>query len=140
MIDPEVGDELLVERKLYKSEPELLDAKVTKVGRKYFYVRFSGMPGWLDAVRFERGCKENAIDSNTGDSYGVRVWSSLEARAQSLALGAARESGTAGVRALDLIFAHGKTPHALKLNRDGSPAHPLYLSSKLHPVPMAVSI
>lgn len=35
-----------------------------------------------------------------------------------------------------LIRSARKVPHALKLNDDGSPTHPLYLSSKLKPFPM----
>ena len=31
----------------------------------------------------------------------------------------------------------GQIPHALKLNKDGSPQHPLYLSYKIKPFPMA---
>lgn len=38
---------------------------------------------------------------------------------------------------LALIRAAGRIPHALKLNADGSPAHPLYLPYSLQPKPMA---
>lgn len=44
--------------------------------------------------------------------------------------------GARGPVVLDLIRKAGKVPHALKLNGDGSPAHPLYLASKLKPFPM----
>ena len=40
---------------------------------------------------------------------------------------------------LALIRGVGVTPHALRLNRDGSPAHPLYLPAKLVPVAMGDS-
>lgn len=36
----------------------------------------------------------------------------------------------------DLIRSTGNLPHALKLNKDGSPTHPLYLSASLRPFPM----
>lgn len=39
-------------------------------------------------------------------------------------------------KTLNMLRAHGATPQALKLNKDGSPGHPLYLSSKLRPFPM----
>lgn len=41
-----------------------------------------------------------------------------------------------GVQVLDLIRRNGRIPHALKINSDGSPQHPLYLSYKLKPEPM----
>jgi hypothetical protein len=37
---------------------------------------------------------------------------------------------------LGMIRKAGKTPHALKLNADGSPRHPLYLSYALDPFPI----
>jgi len=37
---------------------------------------------------------------------------------------------------LELVRFGGKIPHALRLNTDGSPAHPLYLPANLRPVPM----
>lgn len=40
------------------------------------------------------------------------------------------------VEVLDLIVKMGAVPHALKLNEDGSPHHPLYLSYKLQPFPI----
>lgn len=44
--------------------------------------------------------------------------------------------GARGDECLRIIrYAH-KTPHALKLNSDGSPAHPLYLSKSLKPRPI----
>jgi hypothetical protein len=36
----------------------------------------------------------------------------------------------------EIIRRAGKTPHALKLNGDGSPAHPLYLRGDLRPFAM----
>jgi hypothetical protein len=41
-----------------------------------------------------------------------------------------------GKEVLGLIRVTGRTPHALKLNADGSPRHPLYLSYKLRPFPI----
>jgi hypothetical protein len=41
-----------------------------------------------------------------------------------------------GLYTLGLVIGAGKVPHALKLNKDGSPCHPLYLASRLMPVPM----
>jgi len=44
--------------------------------------------------------------------------------------------GARGPEVLRLIRAAGKVPHALQLNKDGSPAHPLYLRGDLVPVAM----
>jgi hypothetical protein len=47
------------------------------------------------------------------------------------------ESYHRGKRVLDMIRRVGEAPHALKLNRDGSPAHPLYLRGDLIPFEIA---
>jgi hypothetical protein len=44
--------------------------------------------------------------------------------------------GAMGQPTLDLIRAAGRVPYALKLNSDGSPSHPLFLSAKLKPFPI----
>jgi hypothetical protein len=41
-----------------------------------------------------------------------------------------------GKRVLELICSAGKVPHALRINSDGSPEHPLYLGYKLQPKPI----
>jgi hypothetical protein len=45
--------------------------------------------------------------------------------------------GSRGKRVLDMIRRVGEAPHALKLNKDGSPAHPLYLRGDLIPFEIA---
>lgn len=50
--------------------------------------------------------------------------------------GRAGELYDRGKEVLELIRGMGCTPHALKLNADGSPRHPLYLSYKLRPFPI----
>lgn len=42
-----------------------------------------------------------------------------------------------GRQVLQLVRDAGKVPHALKINRDGSPAHPLYLPYSAVPVEIA---
>jgi hypothetical protein len=44
--------------------------------------------------------------------------------------------GTAGLRCAQLLRDEGFRLHALKLNQDGSPQHPLYLAKSLKPFPM----
>jgi len=43
-----------------------------------------------------------------------------------------------GEKVLELIRSTGKEPHALRINSDGSPKHPLYLSYKLQPTPLTL--
>jgi hypothetical protein len=47
--------------------------------------------------------------------------------------------GERAAEVLEIIRQAGKTPHALKLNGDGSPAHPLYLRGDLRPFAMGSS-
>jgi hypothetical protein len=44
--------------------------------------------------------------------------------------------GARGPKVLSVIRDVDKVPHALRLNGDGSPCHPLYLPSSLKPFPM----
>ncbi len=44
--------------------------------------------------------------------------------------------GTAGLRCLQLLHDECFEPHALKLNKDGSPQHPLYLRADAIPFPL----
>lgn len=39
-----------------------------------------------------------------------------------------------GKKVLELIRSTGKVPHALRINSDGSPVHPLYLPYSLNPI------
>jgi hypothetical protein len=41
-----------------------------------------------------------------------------------------------GERVLETVRQSGKIPHALKLNGDGSPAHPLYIGYDVKPIPI----
>lgn len=57
-------------------------------------------------------------------------------RAELVICGWGKLGGTQGPVMLDLICSAGKTPHALSLNDDGSPEHPLYLKKTLRPFPI----
>lgn len=64
-------------------------------------------------------------------------WLSLLAQEADLVLcGWGKLGGARGLEVLRVIRATGAKPHALKLNADGSPAHPLYLPADLKPFPM----
>lgn len=52
------------------------------------------------------------------------------------AWGSHRMIGARGAAVLDRIRAAGKVPHALAINRDGNPAHPLYIPLAVTPRPL----
>ncbi len=56
--------------------------------------------------------------------------------AQLVVCGWGKLGGSAGLRCLQLLRDEKMNPHALRLNLDGSPAHPLYLPGSLKPFPM----
>lgn len=60
----------------------------------------------------------------------------LAAESVICAWGNHRAIGNRAADVLQLIRQAGHEPKALKLNRDGSPAHPLYLPYSISPVPM----
>ena len=47
--------------------------------------------------------------------------------------------GERGAKVLEMLWQVKKTPHALKLNADGSPVHPLYQPGNARPIPMEES-
>jgi hypothetical protein len=60
----------------------------------------------------------------------------LSATANLVVCGWGKLGGARGPKVLDVIRDVDKVPHALRLNGDGSPCHPLYLPSDLKPFPM----
>lgn len=58
------------------------------------------------------------------------------AEADIVVVGWGKLGGERGPVVLDLIRCANKVPHALKLNKDGSPGHPLYLRADAQPFPM----
>jgi hypothetical protein len=52
------------------------------------------------------------------------------------AWGSDRAVGTRGRRVLELIRSAGARPHALRVNKNGEPAHPLYLPYALEAAPL----
>jgi hypothetical protein len=58
--------------------------------------------------------------------------------AELVVCGWGRLGGRRGDGVLGLLSYAGIVPHALKVNQDGSPCHPLYLSSKLKPQPLDI--
>lgn len=65
--------------------------------------------------------------------------SALALHASLLVMGYGKLGGERGLEVLRLLRQDGHVPHALKLNNDGSPAHPLYLASSLKPFPMEIA-
>jgi hypothetical protein len=56
--------------------------------------------------------------------------------AELVVFGFGKLGGPLGLSTIKLVRDHGKVPHALHLNADGSPQHPLYLSGSLKPFSM----
>lgn len=68
------------------------------------------------------------------NDYHIAHWA---AQAEIVVCGWGKLGGRRASDVLALIdCAAGKRPHALKLNGDGSPTHPLYLRATLKPFPM----
>lgn len=72
------------------------------------------------AIGFDNG--RHVIENARGANLIVCGWGNL--------------GGAAGLRCLQLLRDEGFRPHALKLNQDGSPQHPLYLRKDAKPFPM----
>ena len=87
-----------------------------------------------------RAWRETDPDKVPGDPEAIgpeniRYLFECVQRAEVVVCGWGKLGGTLGPGVLRLIRAAGKVPHALKLNQDGSPAHPLYLRADLLPIP-----
>jgi hypothetical protein len=72
-------------------------------------------------------------------AFGPDNWSAIATAATSAQLvvcGWGKLGGDIGEEVLRLLFRCHTAPHALKLNGDGSPCHPLYLAKALEPFRM----
>jgi hypothetical protein len=72
-----------------------------------------------------------AIGPQCDEVLEALIW-----RADLVVCGWGKLGGVRGPAVLDMVRGYGKIPHALKLNKDGSPAHPLYLRSDAKPFTM----
>lgn len=91
---------------------------------------------WVLNVRAFRATDPKAVP-RTREAIGPSNDTIIEAFvrcAQLVVCGWGKLGGARGPVVLELIRKAGKTPHALKLNDDGSPRHPLYLAKNLKPV------
>jgi hypothetical protein len=73
------------------------------------------------------------------EAIGPENWSHIvhhATAAQLVVCGWGKLGGELGRKVLALLLECGARPHALRLNEDGSPEHPLYLPSLLKPFPM----
>jgi hypothetical protein len=71
---------------------------------------------------------EPALNDNTIQAHAMF--------AAIVVVGWGKLGGERGPQVLGYLRAAGVTPHALKLNKDGGPAHPLYLRADAQPFPM----
>jgi hypothetical protein len=119
-----------------KATPQKPDPTVT---RWINYCRGWGY-GWA-AVGNARAWRETDPKKVPGDPRAIGPMNAhhlglMIAEAKLIVCGWGKLGGEAGRRAEWLIRVAGKTPHALKLNKDGSPQHPLYLRADAQPFPM----
>lgn len=93
---------------------------------------------WVVNVRAWRETDPKKVpeDPKAVGPENAAVIRAAAAAAHLVVCGWGKLGGAQGLATLDLIRESGKEPHALKLNDDGSPAHPLYLNSNLMPFPM----
>lgn len=99
--------------------------------------------GWCDVVnaRAWRGTDPTTLPADpeaVGQFNDAHIWTAALA-AELVVCGWGKLGGSQGPSVLRLIRDAGKVPHALRLNKDGSPQHPLYLPGDLQPFPMPVA-
>lgn len=96
--------------------------------------------GWCSIVnvRAWRATDPKAVPEDPraiGEPNDQHILSALKF-AEVVVCGWGKLGGTRAKRVLELIDFAGSKALALKLNKDGSPAHPLYLASALKPFPI----
>lgn len=96
--------------------------------------------GWA-SVANARAWRETNPKLVPGGSFAIgpendEHISAMAREAELVVCGWGHLGGARGPVVLELVRLAGKVPHALKLNADGSPAHPLYLDGSLKPFPM----
>jgi hypothetical protein len=93
---------------------------------------------WVVNVRAWRETNPKLVPSDPegiGPENDVFIRSAAE-QAMLVVCGWGRLGGARGPAALEQIRDAGAVPHSLRLNEDGSPAHPLYLPAVLKPFQM----
>jgi hypothetical protein len=114
----------------------LLDPTLTRCARFSLDWGFSEMR--VVNVRAWVSTDPDAVPADP-KAIGPDNWAHLaeQARAAQLVVtGWGKLGGELGRHALGLLFECGSLPHALRLNADASPQHPLYLPKHLQPFPM----
>jgi hypothetical protein len=117
--------------------PDKLDPTLTRCRE---YARRWGF-GWLWVVNV-RAWRETDPEKVPADPQAIGPENSTSIvraclSSELVVCGWGNLAGTLGPQTLQLIRISETVPHALKLNKDGSPAHPLYLRSDA--VPFAMS-
>lgn len=114
-------------------EPDPTVSRCIDYGRRWGY-------GWTGVgnVRAWRETDPDLVPSGVlaiGPDNDRHVFEMAQ-RAKLVVCGWGKLGGLRGLAMLDVIRKAGKVPHALNLNKDGSPQHPLYLRADLKPFPM----
>lgn len=95
----------------------------------YAWCAVGNVRAWRETHPERMPADPEAVGPDT-DSYLV----ALAVHAEIVVCGWGKLGGARGPAVLALLRGAGVTPHALALNADGSPQHPLYLKRTLRPV------
>jgi hypothetical protein len=124
MANPSIADE-------FKLDPTLTRCADYTERWGYGEMRVVNVRAWVETDSSKLPPDDQAI----GVENGFHIVKNAVA-SQLIICGWGKLGGAAGLRALQLLRDDGFKPHALKLNKDGSPQHPLYLKASLKPFPL----
>jgi hypothetical protein len=125
MANPSVADE-------FRLDPTLTRCADYTERWGYGEMRVVNVRAWVETDSSKLPPDDIAIGLDNNGAHIVR--NAMES--QLIVCGWGKLGGSAGLRALQLLRDLGFAPHALKLNQDGSPQHPLYLAKTLKPFRM----
>lgn len=117
-----------------------LDPTITRLVTRAKHLGFSGLQvvNVFALVSTDpRGLWKEAypVGENGQDRTNIEI--TIAVRESGLVLcGWGAHAGKRGLEVLEKLRGLGVVPHALKINKDGSPQHPLYLPYSLQPEPM----
>lgn len=124
LANPSVADE-------YKLDPTLKRCAAYTEEWGFSTMAVVNVRAWVSTVAKAVPADPLAIGPENNDRIVFEA-----ARANLVVCGWGNLGGERGRRVLALLRDIGVNPHALKLNEDGSPVHPLYQPASLKPFPM----
>jgi hypothetical protein len=124
LANPSIADE-------FQLDPTLTRCAAFTKAWGYSEMRVVNVRAWISTDPAAVPADPEAIGPNNWEHIAYQAGA-----ADLVMCGWGKLGGELGRKVLSLLFEVSARPHALRLNQDDSPQHPLYLASNLRPFPL----